>query len=339
MDTQLTVDKHATLFEACDIFIDTDDDGWMFILANPKARAVVSTLIDMAINWDFGTPVQEWWTTAPPDWRAVDLKIRKLDNDGCLSRLPKVGNAETAGISPYSLRLGVAAQSTGLRVILLDQKLGFRKISPQDESLTVDFANARETLTRHRKNGHDLPAADTAVQSSRPSSSSKPIAQNLILPGLPGGPPLVPALPTVSFENGHLSGGRDVLDRIIRTGKAERGVLEFGKPTFPSQIHLFELSPSICNSIGGDDRKQMLGDLATAGLLHLPFEQIALRFYLPDLKPKSSQKVLLTFCASGTLSIHPKDASLVLAEKMGERIEMKSLTGKSQNSHHWRRGR
>ena len=49
MDTQLTVNKHATLFEACDIFIDTDDDGWMFILANPKARAVVSTLIDMAI--------------------------------------------------------------------------------------------------------------------------------------------------------------------------------------------------------------------------------------------------------------------------------------------------
>ena len=140
----------------------------------------------------------------------------------------------------------------------------------------------------------------------------------------------MPALPTVSFENGHLSGGRDVLDRIIRTGKAERVVPEFGKPTFPSQIHLFELSPSICNSINGDDRKQMLGDLATAGLLHLPFEQIAVRFYLPDLKPKSGQKVLLTFCASGTLSIHPKDTNLVLAEKMGERIEMKSLTGKSQ---------
>jgi hypothetical protein len=30
----LTVDKHAALFEHCDIFIDADDDGWMFIVAD-----------------------------------------------------------------------------------------------------------------------------------------------------------------------------------------------------------------------------------------------------------------------------------------------------------------
>ena len=54
-----TVDKHAALFEHCDIFIDTDDDAWMFIAANHKARAVIDALIDAPIDWNFGTPLQK----------------------------------------------------------------------------------------------------------------------------------------------------------------------------------------------------------------------------------------------------------------------------------------
>jgi hypothetical protein len=34
----LTVDKHAALFEDCDIFIDTDDDSWTFVAANTRAE-------------------------------------------------------------------------------------------------------------------------------------------------------------------------------------------------------------------------------------------------------------------------------------------------------------
>jgi hypothetical protein len=74
---QLTIETGAALFESCDILIETDRVGRLFIVANRKARAVVSTLIDTAINWDFGTPLQQWLTTAPPERRAVDLKFRE----------------------------------------------------------------------------------------------------------------------------------------------------------------------------------------------------------------------------------------------------------------------
>src|SRR5438552_9281352 len=112
----------------------------------------------------------------------------------------------------------------------------------------------------------------------------------------------------------------------------EPAILQFGKPvpTFPSHIHLFELSPSVCNSISSNDRQQMLADLQTVGLLRLPFEQIAVRFYLPDLVPKPGRKALVTFWVSGALSIHPKDASLVSARNMFERVEVRSLSGKTE---------
>lgn len=60
-----TVDKHAALFVHCDIFIDTDDDAWTFFAANPKVRAVINTLIDAPIGWNFGGPLREHWTGAP----------------------------------------------------------------------------------------------------------------------------------------------------------------------------------------------------------------------------------------------------------------------------------
>jgi len=119
---QLTIDTGAALFESCDIFIETDRDGRLFIVADRKARALVSTLIDTAINWGFGTPLQRWLTTAPPDRRAVDLKFRDMDRDGHLRRLPKIGNAEKIGMHPYSLRLGAAARSADLRVVVYDEK-------------------------------------------------------------------------------------------------------------------------------------------------------------------------------------------------------------------------
>jgi hypothetical protein len=115
----LTVDKHAALFEHCDIFIDTDDDAWTLIVVNPKARAVVDQLIDMPINWNFGTPLQEWWTCAPPDWRAVDLNFRKLEQRGRLSRLPKLGNVGT-DTHRYTLQVAIAAKKAGLRVVIYE---------------------------------------------------------------------------------------------------------------------------------------------------------------------------------------------------------------------------
>ena len=58
-----------------------------------------------------------------------------------------------------------------------------------------------------------------ATRSLQFDPSGKLIDQKVTLPGLPGGPPLVPSLPVVSFKNGHLSGGAGVHERIIRNDK------------------------------------------------------------------------------------------------------------------------
>ena len=336
----LTIDKHAALFEYCDIFIDTEDDAWTFIVANPKARPVVDVLFDAPINWDFGTPLQEWWTCAPPDWRAVDLNFRRLEKDGHLNRLPKIGNAETAGVHPYSLRLGVAAQSAGLRVVMYDEKTGWRTINLQDENNVIDFASARESITRHRSKsfGYTFPngkTIDVAEDEMRRRGIEVAVddfiaTQKTTLPGLPGGPPLLPSSPVVSFENGHLANGQDVLERIVRNGKSEAVTLQFGKPgpTFPSHIHLFELSSNICGSISSDDRKQMLADLQTAGLLHLPFDQIAVRFWLPDLGI-DVVKAHMTFSVSGALYIPAPNSDVVASEKMFDGFVIEFLDGRT----------
>ena len=134
----LTLDKHAALFEHCDIFIDTKDDAWTFIVANPKARAVVDALIDTPINWNFDTPLQEWWTCAPPDWRAVDLNFRKLEQEGLLSRLPKVDNTGTA-LDRYTMQLAIAAKKAGLRVVFYDEKTGWQTLNLQDGDNVIDL--------------------------------------------------------------------------------------------------------------------------------------------------------------------------------------------------------
>ena len=43
-------------------------------------------------------------------------------------------------------------------------------------------------------------------------------------------------------------------------------------------VHLFEFSQDVCHAIGDTDRDQILADLEQAGLLHLPYDKIALRF-------------------------------------------------------------
>jgi hypothetical protein len=138
----LTVDN---LFEHCDIFIDADDDAWTLIVANPKARAVVDALIDISIDWNFGTPLQEWWTSAPADWRAVDLNLRKLEQEGRLSRLPKLGNVETS-TNRYTLQVAVAAKKAGLRVVTYDERTGWQTINLQDENNVIDLASVREAM-------------------------------------------------------------------------------------------------------------------------------------------------------------------------------------------------
>ena len=214
----LTVDKHAALFEHCDIFVDTDDDAWTLIVANPKARAVVDQLIDMPINWNFGTPLQELWTCAPPDWRAVSLHFPNLEQEGRLNCLPKLGNVGT-DTHRYPLQVAIAAKNAGLRVVIYDEKTGWQTINLQDEDNVIDFASGLEAITQHRAKSHSYLYPNGATRSLQFDPRGKLIDQKVTLPGLPGGPPLVPSLPVVSFKNGHLSGGAGVHERIIRNDK------------------------------------------------------------------------------------------------------------------------
>ena len=331
----LTVDKHAALFEHCDIFVDTDDDAWTLIVANPKARAVVDALIDAPINWHLGKPLHQWWTGAPTDWVAADLNFHGLERDGSLDRLPKIGNAKMAGVHPYTLRLGVAAQAAGLRVILHDDKTGWRTVNLQNEDNVIDFASARETITRHRAKNDSSLSPNGETQSLQFNPSGKLIDQKVALPGLPTGSPLVPSLPAISFENGRLSGGADVLERIIRNDKAEVVRINGGgkeppafapkpKPKFPSGLPLFELSPSVCRTLSSDDRAKMIADMIECDCLHLPFpDGIAVRFWLPDIRP-GAPEFFVTFAAYAKLALHPLDPSVVTPGSMAEFIETKN---------------
>jgi hypothetical protein len=338
-----TVDKHAALFEHCDIFIDTDDDAWTFIAANPKARAVVDAAIDAPINWNFGTPLQEWWTCAPSDWRAVDLNFRTLEQEDRLSRLPKLSYVGT-NTHRYTLQVGIAAKTAGLRVVAHDEKTGWQTINLQDDDNVIDFASAREAITRHRPKTHGYVFPNIERQSSQFDPSIKLIDQKVTLPGLPGGPPLVPSLPVVSFENGHLSGGADVLERIVRNNKAERvlvenagdGKIRFTEPPpkpkleFPSGLPLFELAPDVCCTMSIEDRIKTLQGMARHGLLHLPFPQIAVRVWMPDIAadihgevattapPRKLPNWFLTCIVGEPLSIHEDGTVGVMEERLIE---------------------
>ena len=151
------------------------------------------------------------------------------------------------------------------------------------------------------------------TQPLRFDPSKKSIDQKVTLPGLPGGPPFVPSSPVVSFENGRLIGGTDVLERIVRNGTAEAVQMNSGgklATTFPSDIHQFELSANVCSTMSREDRKQMLADMSAAGLLHLPYKEIAVRFYLPDICP-TRIRAHVTFAVSGALSVPRKVCAVI----------------------------
>jgi hypothetical protein len=169
------------------------------------------------------------------------------------------------------------------------------------------------------------------TQPLRFDPSKKSIGQKVTLPGLPGGPPFVPSSPVVSFENGRLIGGTDVLERIVRNGKAEAVQMNSGgklATTFPSDIHQFELSANVCSTMSREDRKQMLADMSAAGLLHLPYKEIAVRFYLPDICP-TRIRAHVTFAVSGALSVPERFGSnLVQAMYMTDTVAITFLDGR-----------
>jgi hypothetical protein len=303
-------------------------------------------MIDRPINWDFGTPLHSWWKEAPRDWRAIDINLSMYEADGYAKRVPLMGNAHPT-VHANTIRLGCGAikSAPSIRVIIHDDRHGWGRLElTEDKPVTtvVDFPSEKERIARHRSksdrhlfpDGKTINIADNEMVRRRGIVAAVDdfiAAQKTVLPGLPGGPPLVPS-PVIEFENGHLSAGRDVLERIIRNNKAELVTLQFGKsgPAFPSHIHLFELSANVCASINRDDRKQMIEDLHTAGLLRLPYNEIAVRFYVPDLLHASELKAHVTFAVSGNLSPYEKIKGLhgVASDKMFDQVAIEFLDGR-----------
>ena len=156
-----TVDKHVTLFEHCDVFIDTDKAGWSLIVANPKGRAAIDAMIDRPIHWDhdFGTPVQSLWASAPPDWRAVDINLAKYEADGYAKRVPQMSNAHpTVHLNTLRLGCGAIGNTPGLRVIFHDDRHGWARLELENDKATtnvVDFATGNfqhgsQAIKHHR---------------------------------------------------------------------------------------------------------------------------------------------------------------------------------------------
>ena len=258
------------------------------------------------------------------------MNFRQLDQEGRLSGLPKLGYVGT-DTDRYTLKVAVAAKQAGLRVVTHDDKTGWQTINLQVEDNVIDFMSARAAIAPHRANSQSRVFPNSEATLLRSDPSGKFIEQKVTLPGLPGGPALVPSLPVVSFENGHLSGGAGVLERIIRNDKPEVMQMNFGGKrgaTFPSHVHQFELSANVCNTMSREDRKQMLADMSAAGLLHLPYDEIAVRFYLPDICPTDIQ-AHVTFAISGALSVPERfGGNLAQAEYMTDTVAITVLGGR-----------
>jgi hypothetical protein len=88
-------------------------------------------------------------------------------------------------------------------------------------------------------------------------------------PTTPGHDPFEDAMNELAMEQNAVN---------VRNLNHETWKLRESNSSFPTHIHLFELSPAVCKAISDEDREEMLADLVTAGLLHLPFDQIAVRF-------------------------------------------------------------
>jgi len=221
------------------------------ILANAKGRAAFDTVITRprTPDWDFGKPLQSWLKEAPPDWRGIDLDFGKPERDGHAEPIPHFDGVPN--IRPMTLRLGVAALLTApdLRVLIHDDRAGIKRLNVKDGNkpvtTVVDYAGFREKLAHHRSekvnryqasNGKTFNDDELLRRGVVVAIDDFIATQKSALPGLPGGPSLVPSPPVVSFENGHLSGRQDVLERIIHNNKAEPVTLQFSRPgsAFPT---------------------------------------------------------------------------------------------------------
>jgi hypothetical protein len=89
---------------------------------------------------------------------------------------------------------------------------------------------------------------------------------------------------------------------------------------FPSGLPLFELAPSVLHEVfamPGEDVAKMLDDMQTAGVLRLPYDQIAVRFWLPDLKMDAPQTFVTfaTKCDVSLLSAKDGDNKLAVVRQ------------------------
>ena len=95
--------------------------------------------------------------------------------------------------------------------------------------------------------------------------------------------------------------------------------------TFPTGLPLFELSPSICGMMSAKERAAMIADMIEADVLHLPFPEIAVRFWMPDVMTTANASAqFVTFSVDGALTAHPADPQLVTPKKIGRAISVGS---------------
>ena len=115
--------KETALFDHCDLFI-TTDHGWSFMMASPNGRAAVDLMLDPSPpDWDFGSGslLNDVFSNAPPDWKAVDINVKRFEQAGNAKLLPRVeGHSKT--MDRTTLRIASGAQQTApdLRIILYD---------------------------------------------------------------------------------------------------------------------------------------------------------------------------------------------------------------------------
>jgi hypothetical protein len=100
-----------------------------------------------------------------------------------------------------------------------------------------------------------------------------------------------------------------------RTGKPAY-LVSADETTPTNYLPLFELSKEIWDaSLTGDDRAQMLNDMQAAGVLHLPFGEIAIRFCMddpPDWRSKGGAGYI-TFVVSDAISLRMRPSQELTA--------------------------
>lgn len=99
---------------------------------------------------------------------------------------------------------------------------------------------------------------------------------------------------------------------------------------FPTGLPLFELSPSIIQQVVAmkpEDRAKMLADMQEAGVLRLPYDRIAVRFWWPDIQ-KVAPAIFVTFFPEGEVKILDKPISDTVITKRKELLIFLETTKK-----------